>query len=425
MMALPPSLARQLRRTAEAARRWKLLSAGAVRRALPDLGCTGGARRHIAIIGAGLSGLCAAFLLQEAGERVTVLEARERVGGRILTLREGFADALYADAGAGRIADIHYRTLAWTGRFGLELEAMYPDSGRLIGERNGCAVAGAETANLSSHDIHQILISQVPWDAQSCARSAGTLARNSFIKPIWYRIKGGMDRLPRAFADRLGGAIRYGAAVTAIAQRAAGVDVRFRASGTDHWLHADLVVCTLPHTTLRSVHVSPALPDDKRRVIEQSRLESASRVFLQLRDRGCLAPGWSGYGVTPDKWEIWQPSFTSATRRCLLVVYAQGEAALPFASLEPEARIATATARLEALFPGIRESCETASQFCWDEDPWSLGAQHVGDLSPDVAARAEGRMHFAGAHTSPSGWMDGALESAHRVAAEILRRPSG
>jgi monoamine oxidase len=283
MMVPPPSLARRLRRAAETARRWKLLSAGAVRGALPDFRRAAGAARHIAVIGAGLSGLCTDFLLQEAGERVTVLEARERIGGRILPLREGFADALYADAGAGRIADIHYRTLAWSERFGLDLEAMYPDSGRLIGERNGRAVAGAETANLSSHDIHQILMSQIPWDARSSARSTGILVRNSFIKPIWYRIRGGMDRLPRAFADRLGGSIRHGAAVTAIAQHAAGVNVRFRASGADHWLHADRVVCTLPYTTFRSVHVSPTLPEDKRRVIDQSHLESAARVSAAAR----------------------------------------------------------------------------------------------------------------------------------------------
>ena len=77
-------------------------------------------------------------------------------------------------------------------------------------------------------------------------------------------------------------------------------------------------------------------------------------------------------------------------------------------------------ARLDALFPGIRKRCETAVQLCWDEEPWSLGAQHAGELPLDVAIRPEGRLHFAGTHTSASGWMDGALESAHRVAKEIL-----
>ena len=218
MAALPTSLAR----------RWKLRSAGVLRGVVPRLRRPAGASRHIIVIGAGLSGMCAAYLLQQASQRVTVLEARNRAGGRILTLRDGFADGLYADAGAGRIADIHHRTLAWIEHFGLALEPMYPDAGRLIGERNGRPVAGSDAACLSSHDIHHILMSLVPWDAQSSKlHAARTLARNSLIKPIWYRIQGGMDLLPRAFADRVDGAIRYGAAATAIRRDAHGIEVMF------------------------------------------------------------------------------------------------------------------------------------------------------------------------------------------------------
>ena len=52
------------------------------------------------MIGAGLAGLAAAYELSEAGHKVTVLEAQSRPGGRVYTLREGFADGLYAEAGA-------------------------------------------------------------------------------------------------------------------------------------------------------------------------------------------------------------------------------------------------------------------------------------------------------------------------------------
>src|SRR5689334_14805071 len=153
---------RYLRQAAEGARRWKLRSVGPVRNALPKLDGVTGATRHVAIIGAGLSGLCAAYLLRQAGQQVTVLEARNRPGGRVLTLRDGFADGLYADAGAARIADIHIRTLAWIEHFGLVLEPMYPNAGHLISERDGRLVSGADAASLSSHDIHHILTSHIP-----------------------------------------------------------------------------------------------------------------------------------------------------------------------------------------------------------------------------------------------------------------------
>jgi monoamine oxidase len=418
---LPASLTSLLRRAAEAARRGKLWSAGAVQSPLPKLGRARAAARHIAIIGAGLSGLCAGYLLSEAGEEVTVLEARKQSGGRILTLRDGFAHGVYADAGAARISDTHTRTLAWIRHFGLALEPMYPDNGHLIGERDGRPVLGADAARLSSHDIHCILTSRVPWEAQwAASRSTWVLVRNSFVKPVWHRIKSGTDSLPRAFADRLDGKIRYDAAVTGIKHDDAGVEVHFRESGADRRLRADFAVCALPNAVLRAIQVSPAFPDDKRLIIEQSRSESATRVFLQLRDRLWLSPYWSGFGVTPEKWEIWLARFP-ATQRCLLTIYAQGEAAVPLAALTPEARIAKATARLKSLFPGIWEHCETVVQICWDENPWSLGAQQIGEIPLEVATRIEGRVHFAGAHTSATGWMEGSLESGHRVAAEILR----
>ncbi len=390
-----------------------------------ELATEAGPRRHVVIVGAGLSGLCAAYLLRQAGFGVTLLEARERPGGRVFTLREGFADGLHADAGAARISDTHFRTLAWIKQFGLGVESMYPDSGYLVSERDGRPIHGIDSACLSSHDIHHILVSQLSWDAQwSALSSMQPLIRNSLIKPTWYRIKGGTDCLPRAFADRLEGSIRYGVAVTEIKSHAEWVDVHFQTGGANQFLRADFVVCALPCTALRTIRMSPELPIDKRRILEESRNESATRAFLQLRDDAELPGHWSGYGVTSDKWEIWR-STSTLSRRCLLTIYAQGEAALPFVALAPDARIAAVMSRLEGLFPGIRENVETAAQVCWDEDPWTRGAQHVGELPLEMAARAEGRTHFAGAHTSASGWMDGALESGYRVAVEILRKVRG
>ena len=416
------SFARTIRRAAEVARRFKLRSAGHCDNIPPELTVAAGAKRHVVIVGAGLSGLCAAYLLRQAGIGITLLEARDRPGGRVFTLREGFADGLHADAGAARISDFHFRTLAWIKQFGLGLESMYPDTGYLVSERNGHAVCGIDAACLSSHDIHHILVSQLSWDTQwSALSSMQPLFRNSLIKPTWYRVKGGTDCLPRAFADRLEGSIRYGVAVTKIKSCAKWVDVHFQTDGTNQYLRADFAVCALPCTALQTIRMSPELPSDKRWILDRSRNESATRVFLQLRDRAELPARWSGYGVTPDKWEIWQSASTTS-RRCLLTIYVQGEAAVPFATLAPDARIDRVKSRLEGLFPGIRGNVETAAQFCWDEDPWTRGAQHIGELPIEVASRAEGRTHFAGAHTSASGWMDGALESGYRVAIEILRK---
>lgn len=57
---------------------------------------------------------------------MTVLEGRERVGGRVWTMREGFADGQFAEIGAVRIPDVHDHTLGYVEELGLELDT-YPE----------------------------------------------------------------------------------------------------------------------------------------------------------------------------------------------------------------------------------------------------------------------------------------------------------
>ncbi len=83
----------------------------------------------VLVLGAGVAGLAAALKLQESGCEVTLLEARTWPGGRVHTLRQPFADDLYAEAGAGRIPSTHALTLAYVERYQLQLEPFFPGSG--------------------------------------------------------------------------------------------------------------------------------------------------------------------------------------------------------------------------------------------------------------------------------------------------------
>ncbi|UFJ39627.1 flavin monoamine oxidase family protein [Brevibacillus humidisoli] len=77
--------------------------------------------KKIIIVGAGMAGLVAASLLKEAGHQVIILEASDRVGGRVYTLRSPFTEGRYLDAGAMRIPHFHYLTLAYIQKFGLPI----------------------------------------------------------------------------------------------------------------------------------------------------------------------------------------------------------------------------------------------------------------------------------------------------------------
>ena len=93
--------------------------------------------------------------------------------------------------------------------------------------------------------------------------------------------------------------------------------------------------------------------------------------------------------------------------------------------MAPEARAAQAIERIARLLPGLEKHVVASAVKVWAEDPWAGGAYlqflpgQLYDLKPHFA-RPEGRIHFAGDHTSHlPGWMQGALASGHRVAKEI------
>ena len=116
-----------------------------------------GQGRSVIVLGAGIAGLVAAYELQRAGYQVTVLEARDRVGGRVWTVRGGdriehigrpdqraaFDRGLYFNAGAARIPSSHHLILDYARRFGVPMEvfvnsnrgAGWDFGGRVVRER--------------------------------------------------------------------------------------------------------------------------------------------------------------------------------------------------------------------------------------------------------------------------------------------------
>jgi monoamine oxidase len=96
------------------------------------------AGRKVIVAGAGITGLCCAYELMQQGLDVTLLEGSSRVGGHVLTAREGLSDGMVADLGADHITKPGYeRLLHYVDAFGLSLVA-YPNAeGSPLPARNG------------------------------------------------------------------------------------------------------------------------------------------------------------------------------------------------------------------------------------------------------------------------------------------------
>ncbi len=259
--------------------------------------------------------------------------------------------------------------------------------------------------------------------------SALWVLRDGLLSPgsdtIW-KIRGGMDRLPMALADRLSDRILYGCPVARIAHSADGVEVAFEQGGMLQKMSADYLLCTLPFSVLRNLEVSPGFSPGKQQAIREMPYCSVVRCFLQTRSRFWLDEGLSGFALTdlPIKY-VFDSTSNPEGRRGLLETYASGPAGKIFEAAPSGERIPLALRELEKLYPTIRTQFEGGAWKCWMEEPWSRGAYayykpgQMTTLYPH-AATAEGRVHFAGEHASPwPHWMQGGLYSGDRAAREI------
>jgi monoamine oxidase len=221
--------------------------------------------------------------------------------------------------------------------------------------------------------------------------------------------------------------IRYGTAVRRIAQNDLGVHVHCRTTiGAPMSFAADRVVCTLSFSVLRTIEMQPGFSVRKQHAIATLPYTSVARVFVQTRERFWGARKEAGSASTdlPIQ-EVYEDTATQAGQRGILSSYCVGERARAMTRLPEQTRLTATISELEKVHPGIRSFAEGGTSKCWDEDPWARGdycyfapGQLLG-IGPDIA-RPEGRIHFAGDHTSRwPGFMQGALESAKRVVSEI------
>jgi monoamine oxidase len=196
-------------------------------------------------------------------------------------------------------------------------------------------------------------------------------------------------------------------------------------AGGHETVRGDYVVSALPFSVARNLFADARLSAEKQRVIRELQYFPVDKIFLQMQKQFWKAKGLSGFANTDlvsERFWALGPESPGGARPPAVVCHWENAAKARHDGCAYGCNETIADA--EIVFPGAREQFEAARVKSWSKDPWQRGGLTSfgpGELNwIPVNARREGRIFFAGEHTSRwNGWMQGAIESAHRVAKEI------
>ena len=431
----------------------------------------------VLVAGAGLAGLAAARDLSALGAAVTVVDARDRVGGRVWTIREGFAEEQHAEAGGDMIDEAQHEIRALAAELGLELTRILRSGfGYVRLDGNGKPHIVARNAARGWSRLEEALepvmrpykLAEQRWDtpiASAIARRsvAGWLEEHkddpellatatglrgffladpeelSLIALVdqfaaaeqddpwnFYRIVGGNDALARALAKPLGDRLRLRTEVVAVSHRGQSVRVSMRNGRATDQISCDYVVLALPASIVRRIPITPALPAQQHDAIARLKYGRGTKTLLQFSSRFWRVPGRPrAFGTPLPFGAFWEGNEEQRGRAGILTMLSGGNASdLTQAIVAKEG--AEGLARSLDFLGARRASLVASKQIVWEHDPHARGGYAFFDpgFDPELRpwlSRPCGRLFFAGEHTSIrwQGYMNGAVESGRRAAAEV------
>jgi monoamine oxidase len=443
----------------------------------------------VVVVGAGFAGLSAARALRQQNRKVVVLEARDRVGGRV---KAGKIAGRLVDVGGMWVGPSQTRVLDLIKEYGLHTVPQF-ETGTNIAELDGKRLTasgeniGFDPQTQAEYDriIRDMtkLSDQVPIDSPwtmsraeeydhitaddwflSQTKNTAILGfLRAFVRAIFtadpyqisllyllfylrsgdnydtlygfenaaqaWTVKETMHQLAARMAADLGDAIVLQAPVRRISQDAAGVLV---SSDKGNW-HCDYAIVAVPISLAVRIDYQPVLPPHRDILAQHMPMGSVIKYWVAYEK-----PFWRERGLNGILQSDEPPSefisgdFTPAEGRPgLLAGFIEAHNAIAWTGRPMEERKKLVVERLASfLGPEAAKPIDYEDQD-WPSDPWSRGC-YGPSMAPGILTTVgkvirepHGRIHWAGTETSAkwTGYIDGAIRSGDRAAAEVLARP--
>ena len=425
---------------------------------------------RVIVVGAGVSGLAAAKMLQQAGVQVTVLEARQRIGGRIFTDRDTFG--VPVEIGAQYIHGTHDEKGAVNPVWQMAQEqrwATVPYSSDAVHAMHaGKIVSNArqlrnrleafsealeeaesditlqdsvedavkhylddeEASDEMARELRAIVASEVGLEyagdiEQIAVENIGDEKGFSGGNQI---LTGGYEQVPKWLAAGLAD-VRLGEVVSVIDYNSALCSVTTK-SGQVY--QADRVLCTLPLGVLQtqSITFKPGLPPAKIKAISRMGVGNLGKVILEFSER--FWPDDINWLLGVQSAAPWGVAFSTLNRvipgRHFLIMWHSGSLAQKREAMTDDAVIKIALDELRAILGKTIPTPVRTKVTRWSRDPFSCGAYFFPKInSPlsdieELARPVNNRLFFAGEATNVElfGTVHGAIFSGRREAAKIM-----
>lgn len=482
------SLWRSLQAAAEPQARWSRRAAlkaalaaagGLMCLERPALAASRRTARRVVIVGAGFAGLACADELAAAGCDVTLVEARDRVGGRVKTLHD-LVEGKTVEAGGELVGPNQPTWMAYARRFELKFaemswepsdtivldgDALAPEEARALWSQTRSALAQLNTLAEPidafrpwlSGDARQLDARSLDdWiaklDASPRCKQLIALQMTGIngLIPAWQSLLailaivkgGGVEKfwdetdtlhclggtqqlaqcLARSFTDRAGSerlVLNVPVHRIAVGGRVATVHL---ADGRR--LEADDVVLAVPPTTWNKIALEPPLPAPLSVPMAAS-TKWLAVVRQRIWERLGRAHNAMSTGPVQLTWEATAGQGTQGQH--VLVAFAGGREADECRGWPADQREDRYRRALAQLFPGFGEAMIGGRFIDWVTDPWARGTYsfpapgQVTTVGPILDAPHAQRLHFAGEHCCYAfvGWMEGALSSGVRLARRL------
>ncbi|HEX4959287.1 MAG TPA: NAD(P)/FAD-dependent oxidoreductase [Thermoanaerobaculia bacterium] len=453
------------------------------------------------VVGAGYAGLTAALRLQQAGRSVVVLEARDRIGGRVWS--DPLSDGTPVDIGGHWVGPHQPFILRLAREMGVSTYKSYQEPGDIVLMDNQGAARRFPYAFLDTNPFGLVelgsafaaldqMASEVPtsapwgavkardWDSQTLATWIDTNVDDPFARDVLratlgvflpsdaaeisllhmlfiIHAVGGLEGLmiggqysglgsggAQAVADKiyaiLGPAVHLNAPVRQIAQDSSGVDVISDAIS----VRAGRVIVTVPPTLSGNIRYIPPLPPVRAQVVQRMPMGSVIKATLVYDEAFWRGEGLNGTSIATNSPVVGTADGgldSDHPRPGLLIAFVGGKQARALGRLSPAARqeiiVKEVAARFSQLIPKMPQLSQqivyppTGLPYVdhdWAAEEWTRG-DYSAYLPPGVLTGFEvavweqfDRIHWAGTETATEhpGYIDGAVQSGERAAADVL-----